>query len=521
MSGRKRALIIIASVVSLLMLTAGIFLGIRFHQNSVYVEKINSGNRYYTEGDYENAVLAYQAALNTNPKSSEAYAGLARSYSAQGMDSLAIATLERGVEETGGIQLQTMLLNYQEEQEEASIKRSMEDIGDVMNVSLINAISISTYEDYEHSYSIESVRQEGKEVLVRVSDIGAELVFYNTASQPDAVSGGKVRTTSVPEEIRFDNAGTIFGVPMPVTMEMLEKQGVEGIQLMPDDVHGHVVRFIYMGCAFSLQADEKGTVEKGAWNSVKPVNAISQAGERNADSGSETQSGTVSAKGTVKDAVTGDSLSGVSMKFFQGNTLCAETVTDSFGEYTVDLASGDYMVKLIKDGYVESDQELYIGALAEAVYKDFTISPELMAGEIRIVLTWGSSPRDLDSYVTGETDEGKSVYTSFISPVCMRGGKKLAELDVDQQNGYGPETTTIYDVNGTYHFRVVDYNVTGTLAQSGAQVTVYLPGKSPMVFNTSDGIMSDNEWDVFTIDHGEILPAIDTSSWWTTRYNDK
>jgi hypothetical protein len=75
---------------------------------------------------------------------------------------------------------------------------------------------------------------------------------------------------------------------------------------------------------------------------------------------------------------------------------------------------------------------------------------------------------------------------------------------VDDINGYGPETTTIYDVNGVYYFDVQDYEETGTMASSGAKVTVYLPDNSSQTITINSGLGSTNIWHVLKIDHGEL-----------------
>ena len=80
----------------------------------------------------------------------------------------------------------------------------------------------------------------------------------------------------------------------------------------------------------------------------------------------------------------------------------------------------------------------------------------------------------------------------------------LAELDVDDRNGYGPETTTIY-ADGSYRFRVNDFTNSGDIAESGAEVKIYLPGQAqPTVFTVPDG--EGNWWDVCWIENGKITP---------------
>lgn len=80
-----------------------------------------------------------------------------------------------------------------------------------------------------------------------------------------------------------------------------------------------------------------------------------------------------------------------------------------------------------------------------------------------------------------------------------------AELDVDEMSGYGPETTTIYDLNGVYKFEVVDFLATGTFQDYGATVKVYLPGQSqPEVITMDPNAGVNVVWEVFELDHGEL-----------------
>ena len=89
------------------------------------------------------------------------------------------------------------------------------------------------------------------------------------------------------------------------------------------------------------------------------------------------------------------------------------------------------------------------------------------------------------------------------------GGETLAELDVDDTDGYGPETTTVYDPSGDYVFSVVDFTASGDLAISGATVKVYLPGQQPVTISISECANTatdryDIEWSVFRVHNGEL-----------------
>ena len=96
------------------------------------------------------------------------------------------------------------------------------------------------------------------------------------------------------------------------------------------------------------------------------------------------------------------------------------------------------------------------------------------------------------------------MFVSYHSKTSSSGGNTIAELDVDDTNGYGPETITLYDLNGTYRYVVVDYRTTYTLQEYGAIVKVYLPGQNPVTITVEPGAGIQNIWEVFELDHGEL-----------------
>jgi hypothetical protein len=89
------------------------------------------------------------------------------------------------------------------------------------------------------------------------------------------------------------------------------------------------------------------------------------------------------------------------------------------------------------------------------------------------VLTWGAQPADLDSYTMTPVIGGLQHEVNFFN----RGSLTAAPfvfLDVDDVNGFGPETTTITNLfPGTYEFYVENFSGTPAIAGSGAQVSVY------------------------------------------------
>lgn len=216
---------------------------------------------------------------------------------------------------------------------------------------------------------------------------------------------------------------------------------------------------------------------------------------------------TVKVQGTIIDAVTGKgvtdaSLTAVMVKGKDGgkpkNQESAIGRTKANGSYELAMAEGEYQITVTAEGYIEEIFEIEVKD-KDIKNENFTISPELNEGEIRIVLEWGASPSDLDAYLFKNS-------LSDQSPVYF-GGKgsesKGAELDIDDRNGYGPETITIYDTQSTWIYGVQDYTHTEMgIADSGVTVKVYIPGKTPKIYTapTGDGAY----WTVCKISNGEV-----------------
>ena len=72
-------------------------------------EQYDLGIRYLSEGNYEEAIIAFTAAIKIDPKQPDAYVKAAEAYKAAGDTEGAIAVLEQGVEAVGGDELQALL----------------------------------------------------------------------------------------------------------------------------------------------------------------------------------------------------------------------------------------------------------------------------------------------------------------------------------------------------------------------------------------------------------------------------
>lgn len=82
-------------------------------------EQYDLGVRYLSEGNYEEAIIAFTAAIEIDPKRSEAYLSLAEVYVAQEDYPAAVAILQQGIEAAGSSALQERLDELESELEPA------------------------------------------------------------------------------------------------------------------------------------------------------------------------------------------------------------------------------------------------------------------------------------------------------------------------------------------------------------------------------------------------------------------
>ena len=231
--------------------------------------------------------------------------------------------------------------------------------------------------------------------------------------------------------------------------------------------------------------------------------------------------------GTVTDALTGGSVSDVTYNVrYNWNNLIGDVIktgTAQNGSYLIELAAGNYTIEFIKSGYVTTSINVAIRANANTL-KHVAMSPETsgsIGGDVRIVLTWGETPSDLDSHLYGPTVDGSSTFhTWYAAKDYYADGRTIANLDLDDTTSFGPETTTVYELNhsGVYSFYVHDFtnresNNSTELASSHAQVRVYSGNQLVATYI----VPLDREgtlWHVFDYDaETDTLRAVNTFSY--------
>jgi len=156
--------------------------------------------------------------------------------------------------------------------------------------------------------------------------------------------------------------------------------------------------------------------------------------------------------------------------------VAGTTVTDRNGYYTIQLPAGVYQGEISGAGYITSP---IIATAATDVFlmdQNETGIRAAAIDEIKIMLDWGEKPRDLDSHLTGPVQDGGRFHVYYADKVHQHDDMQYVDLDWDDTNSYGPETTVIRKfVDGEYHFFVYNfYSHDDRITESDARVRVYL-----------------------------------------------
>jgi hypothetical protein len=184
------------------------------------------------------------------------------------------------------------------------------------------------------------------------------------------------------------------------------------------------------------------------------------------------------------------------------------------GNYTTDESGkirfpapeehGAYSFTFQASGFITSDFQFEI--IAGALFaRRFSVSPQMDMRFLRIVLDWGSEPRDLDAHFVKEN----GYHISYRDMRTSSDGN--GNLDRDDMDGYGPETITVKEISkdAKYEFYVHDFtNQRNTsskqFSRARAVVRVFGEGKLLSSF-TVPAEKGGTRWEVFRIENGTIV----------------
>lgn len=117
---KNKKMIVIAAVLGLCLIAAGFFVLTADSAERKLENQLELGQKYLDELDYEQAIVAYKAAIEIDPKCEEAYLALAEIYVEMGDYESAVDILNQGIEQTGAKELSTYLYEFEESGDETA-----------------------------------------------------------------------------------------------------------------------------------------------------------------------------------------------------------------------------------------------------------------------------------------------------------------------------------------------------------------------------------------------------------------
>lgn len=508
---KKKGYIILSVICVVVLIATGIILGVVMKKQSnkkTYTASIKTAEKYLEAGDYTQAVVAYKTAIEKMPEKETGYVGLANTYLEQGDTSSAKIILKKGYLVTNSSKIQYMLNGIEDGSllvnnlKETPKKETLQKSGELsFNQNFFQKLESFTYQDYEREYGgfPEIVKVKNGEVEVVHKNLSATCFYANTSEHGDVVDT-KTDTpdkTGMPEKIVVDDISLLFkNFTGELTIDELQSICGSKVDIVNKKERSYV-EFESGSALIRIESDENGTISSStAWNEIILTNA-----NKNRTSKKSVFSG------IVLNAMTSEGVESANINLeAQGDSSHSASVqTESDGSFSTELEADTYNITISAENYEEETFEFTIEENSNYSGEQFTISPSLASGSARIVLEWGDYPEDLDSYLMGTTDDGTTVDISFHNEQCTKDGEVIAELDVDERDGHGPETITLNDLNGTYRYLVDDFTESGKLQEYGATVKVYISGKSqPEVITIAPDAGVKNVWEVFELDHGKL-----------------
>ena len=477
----KKLVILITAIISVLAIAIAITSVFLLSPSASYTRSIQEAENLVEEGDYENAVLAYQEAIEKDPDNVSAYLGLAEIYEMNGDLLLAIDVLEDGYTRTKSAQIRVMLNRLVGTDEEV-----VEVDGVSLNRTLLSMFSSYREEDYEKRYGRSDGRREA-----RFDGLDAGITFED----------------GVPVSIEVDDVLTLFKADEAFEASLLEDMRLEKLRTRNDSEHGEMVVFVYDDMKISI-AVEDGMITSSSYNELVPSieDEEDEDKEEDEEENEEEEVETILCSGVTTDYLTGEVIGNVSMTVYRGHNNSGqkylELSSNEKGEFQMNLECGRYFfVEFKKDAYT-SEWPLR-AAKDGTIYEGLTVPLLKPLDDISIILEWESQEveliSELVSIVRGE--DGSTKDTGVITGVD---GETDAYREITDTGGVVRDVTTIVDEADRYSFYVHRIEGDGTFGDAKAKVTIQVPGISDVVVEVRPEIIGDY-WLVGVIDHGKFF----------------
>lgn len=215
----------------------------------------------------------------------------------------------------------------------------------------------------------------------------------------------------------------------------------------------------------------------------------------------------VAIQGRVESSLTRAGLEGVRIQCLIGGSgvIVNDTFTNAEGYYSLTLDPGEYVIRASASGYVTDERTVTVDWDTEDI--DFVLIYEITSDQYRIRMTWGETPADLDSHLSGYTSSGTPFHVFFSDMNAYEGSLNVCNLDIDDTTSYGPEVITLTaDSHRPYYYYVHNYSGEGSIPSSGVRIEVFKGSNLIRTFDAPTG-GTERYWNVFAIINDQIIES--------------
>lgn len=159
----------------------------------------------------------------------------------------------------------------------------------------------------------------------------------------------------------------------------------------------------------------------------------------------------------------------------QDGEVKATATTDGYGYYWVALPAGEYTGEISGDNLVTTYMYASVDSNWFKPGQNETAIATAASSEMKLVVRWGLDPRDVDSHLIGLNDNGEPFHVYYADKQYVNNnGENVVDLDWDDTESYGPETTTFRKLkDGQYIFYLHKFDGESTLRKSDAKIEIY------------------------------------------------
>lgn len=500
MTGLSKKLVLV--LIPLLVLLIGCLSLLLFipdgNVQSVYVEQIGTARKFADSGDYQNAIIYYKNALEENDENEDIYIELAEIYFHLNMREEGLNILRTGVGKLNSMKL-ISTLNYYNNLEDDS-NTEIEKLGGLtvveFNESNVNSFSTYNYEKYTNECTVKTEHTVSDVYTVEYAQYDAVFEYKNTLENTVINSKtGKPNPYARPTLIRLKRISLLFnGIESgtPVTTDKLKECGATGIKILPygQNKADYLVTFVLNEMQVKIACDKSGTINDiEAYNEIipKPVDASELVSKLN---------------GSMINSSNNTGVRNVTLNFRSGTGEKTGSVVESLlsedGEFSVELDPGDYTMEAVAKGFVTEFYDIFIPE-GDEVNQSFSMTPKLGEGQIRFVIEWPETEKDVFIHMKGTPSTGGWVEYTYGTYSTQIGNYERGERD-----GKRYETATLFDTDGDYEFHVHGADSKQDVIDAGTVVKIYVGNdENPITVKVPD-TFSGEYWIVCSIKDGEI-----------------